>query len=88
MTEYVLVERDRWERVRESALTNGTSRNLQPGDLDPIEPGPVTLSDADREALIDDLCDFAAGRLPIEGDGIDYLLTRWHIVRRTSEPGA
>lgn len=102
--EYVLVERDRWERVRESALTNGTSRNLQPGDLDPIEPGPVTLSDADREALARDICliydELDSGSPPPEGwcdtmypQGwpyllVDRLLTRWHIVRRTSEPGA
>lgn len=102
MTEYVLVERDRWERVRSSALHNGTSRHIYDGDLDPVQP--VTLSDADREALARDICliydELDSGDPPPEGwcdkmhpQGwpyllVDRLLTRWHIVRRTSEPGA
>ena len=103
MTEYVLVERDRWERVRSSALHNGTSRHIYDGDLDPVQP--VTLSDADREALARDLGEammvlFTAGDSwdeldPVrQGNWIDdartvlRLLARWHIVRRTPEPGA
>lgn len=114
--EYVLVERDRWERVQEAArlwqqhwgqMWEGRrdvmrEAGLEWGDLDPVQP--VTLSGADRGALARDICliydELDSGDPPPEGwcdkmhpqDWpyllVDRLLTRWHIVRRTPEPGA
>jgi len=80
--------------------SNDVADAVLPGDLDPVAG---TLSDADREALARDICliydELDSGSPPPEGwcdkmhpQGwpyllVDRLLTRWHIVRRTPEPG-
>ena len=107
MTEYVMVERGRWERVQDAASelldlslagrliglsSNDVADAVLPGDLDPMEP--MTLSDADREALARDIERLSDEQFHVNSGMAgwaviaDALLTRWHIVRRTPEPGA